>query len=263
MNPKTKNLIQLNAAVLIWGGTAMFAKGIALPVVDIICLRSLVAAAVLLLMAEEKARDLGIQPLVKIKAYSSSGLDPAYMGLGPVPAVKKLLAATGMAQADPMILLALLREAVPVLDPDSETNLLVQAGEQDASLQLITSLRERLATPDLDPERRDRLRIALAHQEARRGRFTASTRLFDQVLADRPTELTALVGRANNNYFLSRFDAALAMVPYVDALVAELPDRGVCLEVAAGTGEHAVLAAKRLPGWTWRPFERPQCHRVW
>ena len=51
------------------------------------------AAAALLLMAEEKARDLGIQPLVKIKAYSSSGLDPAYMGLGPIPAVRKILAA--------------------------------------------------------------------------------------------------------------------------------------------------------------------------
>ncbi|MEJ2134892.1 MAG: acetyl-CoA C-acetyltransferase [Desulfofustis sp.] len=49
------------------------------------------AAAVLLLMAEDKARELGIQPLVKIKAYSSAGLDPAYMGLGPIPAVRKIL----------------------------------------------------------------------------------------------------------------------------------------------------------------------------
>ena len=50
------------------------------------------AAAVLLLMAEEKARELGLRPLVKIKAYSSAGLDPAYMGLGPIPAVRKILA---------------------------------------------------------------------------------------------------------------------------------------------------------------------------
>ncbi len=49
------------------------------------------AAAVLLLMSEEKATRMGLRPLVKIKAWSSSGLDPAYMGLGPVPAVRKLL----------------------------------------------------------------------------------------------------------------------------------------------------------------------------
>ncbi len=42
----------------------------------------------------------------------------------------------------------------------------------------------------------------------------------------------------------------------VDALVHGLPDRGVCLEVAAGTGEHAVLAATRLPGWEWLPTDR-------
>ncbi|MBT8354353.1 MAG: acetyl-CoA C-acyltransferase, partial [Desulfofustis sp.] len=50
------------------------------------------AAAALLLMAEETARDRGVQPLAKIKTYSSAGLDPAYMGLGPIPAVRKILA---------------------------------------------------------------------------------------------------------------------------------------------------------------------------
>ena len=47
MKPKTVNLFQVNAAVLIWGGTAMFAKGIALPVAPIIGVRSLFAAAAL------------------------------------------------------------------------------------------------------------------------------------------------------------------------------------------------------------------------
>lgn len=42
----------------------------------------------------------------------------------------------------------------------------------------------------------------------------------------------------------------------VAALIDELPDRGRCLEVAAGTGEHAVLAATRLPGWSWLPTDR-------
>ena len=38
-----------------------------------------------------KAKELGLKPLVKIKAHSSAGLDPAYMGLGPIPAVRKIL----------------------------------------------------------------------------------------------------------------------------------------------------------------------------
>lgn len=48
-------------------------------------------AAALLLMSAEKAADLGLKPLVKIRAAASGGLDPAYMGLGPVPAVRKIL----------------------------------------------------------------------------------------------------------------------------------------------------------------------------
>ncbi|MGD9010507.1 MAG: acetyl-CoA C-acyltransferase, partial [Desulfobacteraceae bacterium] len=48
-------------------------------------------AAALLLMSADKASEMGLKPLVKIRAYSSGGLDPAYMGLGPVPAVRKIL----------------------------------------------------------------------------------------------------------------------------------------------------------------------------
>ncbi len=49
------------------------------------------AAASLLIMSAEKASELGLKTLVKIKAHSSAGLDPAYMGLGPIPAVRKIL----------------------------------------------------------------------------------------------------------------------------------------------------------------------------
>jgi acetyl-CoA C-acetyltransferase len=49
------------------------------------------AAAALLLMSEEKANDLGLKPLVRVKAYASAGVDPAYMGLGPIPAIRKIL----------------------------------------------------------------------------------------------------------------------------------------------------------------------------
>jgi acetyl-CoA C-acetyltransferase len=58
------------------------------------------AAAAVLLMSEEKADDLGLEKLAKIKGFSSGGLDPAYMGLGPVPAVRKVLKQTGMSMDD-------------------------------------------------------------------------------------------------------------------------------------------------------------------
>ena len=57
-------------------------------------------AAAVLLMSAEKADELGLAPMAKIRAFASGGLDPAYMGLGPVPAVKKALAAAGMTVAD-------------------------------------------------------------------------------------------------------------------------------------------------------------------
>jgi acetyl-CoA C-acetyltransferase len=54
------------------------------------------AAAAVLLMSADKAKALGIKPIIKVKAYASGGLDPAYMGLGPVPAIRKALTAVGM-----------------------------------------------------------------------------------------------------------------------------------------------------------------------
>jgi len=58
------------------------------------------AAAALLLMSAQKAKELGLTPLAKIRAYASAGLDPAYMGLGPVPAVRKVLRAEGLGLGD-------------------------------------------------------------------------------------------------------------------------------------------------------------------
>ena len=58
------------------------------------------AAAALLLMSSEKAKELGLKPIVKIKAYASGAIDPAYMGLGPIPAVRKVLKATGLEISD-------------------------------------------------------------------------------------------------------------------------------------------------------------------
>jgi len=49
------------------------------------------AAAAVLLMSREKAKALKLEPLGTIRAYASGGVDPAYMGLGPIPATRKVL----------------------------------------------------------------------------------------------------------------------------------------------------------------------------
>ncbi len=54
-------------------------------------------AAALLLMSEERARKLGLEPLATVGPAAQAGVDPRFMGIGPVPAVRKLLAATGRA----------------------------------------------------------------------------------------------------------------------------------------------------------------------
>lgn len=58
------------------------------------------AAAAVLLMSKEKAKELGLEPLGKIRAYASAGIDPAYMGLGPIPAVRKVLKKGGLSLKD-------------------------------------------------------------------------------------------------------------------------------------------------------------------
>jgi len=58
------------------------------------------AAAAVLLMSKEKAKELGLKPFATIRAYASGAVDPAYMGLGPIPAVRKVLKATGLSIDD-------------------------------------------------------------------------------------------------------------------------------------------------------------------
>ncbi len=58
------------------------------------------AAAAVLLMSAEKAQELGLEAIVRIKSFASGGLDPAYMGLGPVPAIKKALKMADMTLDD-------------------------------------------------------------------------------------------------------------------------------------------------------------------
>jgi acetyl-CoA C-acetyltransferase len=48
-------------------------------------------AAAFVVMSADKAKELGLKPLAKIVSYASAGVDPAIMGTGPVPAVRKAL----------------------------------------------------------------------------------------------------------------------------------------------------------------------------
>ena len=54
-------------------------------------------AAAVLLMSEEKAKELGLKPLARVVASAAAGVAPRTMGLGPVPAVRKALSRAGVA----------------------------------------------------------------------------------------------------------------------------------------------------------------------
>ena len=57
-------------------------------------------AAALLLMSEEQAIALGLPPLARVLGTAVAGVDPAFMGIGPAPATRKLLARVGLSIAD-------------------------------------------------------------------------------------------------------------------------------------------------------------------
>ena len=57
-------------------------------------------AAAALVMSKAKADALGIKPLGWFRAFATAGVDPAIMGIGPIPAVRKLLAKTGLSLRD-------------------------------------------------------------------------------------------------------------------------------------------------------------------
>jgi acetyl-CoA C-acetyltransferase len=57
-------------------------------------------AAAVLVMAAATARELGVKPVARVLAYETAGVDPAIMGIGPVPAVRRILERTGLTLAD-------------------------------------------------------------------------------------------------------------------------------------------------------------------
>jgi acetyl-CoA acyltransferase len=59
-----------------------------------------VGAAALLIMSEERARELGLKPKVRVRAMAVAGVDPSVMGIGPVPATHKALERAGLKLED-------------------------------------------------------------------------------------------------------------------------------------------------------------------
>jgi acetyl-CoA C-acetyltransferase len=57
-------------------------------------------AAAVVVMSAKKAAELGLRPMARIVAFGTSGLDPATMGMGPVPATRKVLARAGWDAGD-------------------------------------------------------------------------------------------------------------------------------------------------------------------
>ena len=57
-------------------------------------------AAAVVLASAKKVKDLGLKPLGRIKAFASAGVDPKYMGMGPVPASKRTLSRAGWQPSD-------------------------------------------------------------------------------------------------------------------------------------------------------------------
>lgn len=53
-------------------------------------------AAAILVMSADKAKELGLKPMVKILSYASAGVDPKIMGVGPIPATRKALDKAGL-----------------------------------------------------------------------------------------------------------------------------------------------------------------------
>ncbi|WP_057882049.1 acetyl-CoA C-acetyltransferase [Tsuneonella troitsensis] len=58
------------------------------------------AAAACLVVAEDRLEELGLEPMLWFSGYAAAGCDPSRMGIGPVPAVERLFARTGMGWDD-------------------------------------------------------------------------------------------------------------------------------------------------------------------
>lgn len=93
--PRPESSLESLAAlepVFVKDGTGTVTAGNSSPLTD--------GAGAAVIMSAEKAKELGIKPLARIKAFAVAGCDPTIMGIGPVPAIQRLFKRTGMSFAD-------------------------------------------------------------------------------------------------------------------------------------------------------------------
>ena len=92
-HPRPETTLEALAALKpVFGGDGTVTAGSSSGITD--------GAAALVLMSESRARAEGREPLARIVAYASAGVDPAYMGIGVVPATRKVLDKTGLSVQD-------------------------------------------------------------------------------------------------------------------------------------------------------------------
>ncbi|MFH1843147.1 MAG: tetratricopeptide repeat protein [bacterium] len=101
-----------------------------------------------------------------------------------------------------------LQQAMPSIDPLSETSLLVAATQMPPSAHRTADIEQRLSQC-LNPSRQIRLQLSLAIQEARNGNYQRSSQLFQRILDRDPQHVAAWIGLANNTYYLGQYDAAV------------------------------------------------------
>lgn len=130
-------------------------------------------SAMVLLMSEEKAKELNLAPLAYIKAYASAGVDPSIMGYGPVPAIKKALSKTDWELQD--IELAELNEAFAA-----------------QSLAVLKGLKEELGGIDPNIVNVNGGAIALGHPIGASGARILVTLLHEMVKRDNKKGLASL-----------------------------------------------------------------------
>ena len=81
------------------------------------------AGAALIVMAREKAQELGVKPMAVVREQAVAGVDPNIMGIGPVPAVRKVLEKSGLTLEDMDIIEINEAFAAQVIACDRELNM--------------------------------------------------------------------------------------------------------------------------------------------